>query len=259
MGTSVNQFTRQSTVSVSLSRIQWILMLVMGIFIMLSFSPSSVASIRLDQRAVMKLVVEEATSQGVDPALALAVAQVESDFNPSVVSHKGARGVMQIMPKAAKEDFGVNPSLLFDARTNIRIGVTFIKQLHNRYGKIEYALSHYNGGSRVTGRDGRLRVIPVTQGYVDKVLAKAAHYRTTPPVMMASLSNYDKSYVKMQQRAEQLRALRNKNMRLASVMRTTVDPYLKQTDSGYHRVATNSAGYQNKRQQVLSWESIYRN
>ncbi|MEG3619697.1 lytic transglycosylase domain-containing protein [Magnetovibrio sp. PR-2] len=97
---------------------------------------------------VKRLVVETALDKNVPPSLALAVAKVESDFNAHALSPAGARGVMQIMPKTAQDEFGVAEDDLWDAQTNVRLGVRFLKELHHMYGeRWELALSHYNGGS----------------------------------------------------------------------------------------------------------------
>jgi hypothetical protein len=127
---------------------------------------------------IQDIVIEEANEYGVDPALALAIAKVESNFDPRARSHAGARGVMQIMPKTAQQVFGVSPRLLYNARVNIRLGVRFIKQLLDKYDQdIDIALSHYNGGSAVKDKMGRLRVIPATSQYVDKVQAARLRFQ----------------------------------------------------------------------------------
>jgi len=165
-----------------------------------------------------------------------------------------------------------------------RTGIRFIKQLKERYGDTEIALSHYNGGSRVKGKDGSLRVIPATRGYVDKVLAKAEGFRSLHPSTGTKLlagaikkvgSNVDfylsmadkaigPSYRDMQNKAknvvaEQLYDLREKNARLASVVRSTVDPYLNRY-TGNRSDVTSTVKHvspSRKRALVLEWESIY--
>ncbi|MEK9673062.1 MAG: lytic transglycosylase domain-containing protein [Rhodospirillaceae bacterium] len=129
------------------------------------------------RRRVQRLVVRKARRQGVSPALALAVTHVESAFDPDALSHKGARGVMQIMPATARGKYGMHPDRLWDPRLNVRMGLHFLGSLIDRYwGRIDLALSYYNGGSAV-GPWPNARVIPWTQGYVTRVRQKEHHYR----------------------------------------------------------------------------------
>jgi len=51
---------------------------------------------------IKRIIVEEAENSRVPTALALAVARIESDFDPNALSSAGARGVMQIMPATAR-------------------------------------------------------------------------------------------------------------------------------------------------------------
>jgi soluble lytic murein transglycosylase-like protein len=127
--------------------------------------------------AVINLIRQEARNMGISVPLALAVAHTESYFNPRAESHKGARGVMQIMPATSRSEYGIHPDLLWDARINIRLGLHFLRRLLDRYqGRVDLALSYYNGGSRV-GTLPNARVIPATRKYVRKVLRLKREYR----------------------------------------------------------------------------------
>lgn len=144
---------------------------------------SSAAAARTDsattnRQSIQKLVVEEAMDNGtVPPALALAVAQVESDFQARVKSHAGARGVMQIMPATAWGEYRVRAEQLWVPQTNIRIGIAFLTQLYRTYGnRWDLALSHYNGGT-LDKVGGRYVAHSYTRDYVRKVMRKWRHYQ----------------------------------------------------------------------------------
>ena len=132
----------------------------------------------MTQSRLKQMIVQEATrTTNVTPSVALAVAKIESDFRPNVVSSAGAIGVMQIMPRTGRDLFGLSRAELFDPAINIRAGVTFLEQLIDQYeGRVDLALSHYNGGSRVTAGP-QPKIIPITRGYVIKVLAAAQAYQ----------------------------------------------------------------------------------
>jgi len=160
--------------------------LIAWLMLVASFSgiSSSAAALSLTQTTdhIQKMIVVEALkSRHVSPSLALAVAEVESGFRPQVVSHKGAIGVMQIMPATSRHVFGVNPNRLYQPDVNIRLGIRFLDDLIAQYdGRVDIALSHYNGGSRVN-RTNPPSIIPATRGYVLKVLNRAQHYQTIWP------------------------------------------------------------------------------
>ena len=124
---------------------------------------------RFSREEIQAMLREEAPRYGVPVSLALAMAHAESNFDAGAKSHKGARGVMQIMPATAMGEYGVTEELLWDPRINIRIGLHFMNRLLHRYrGRVDLALSYYNGGSRV-GDLPNARVIPATAKYVARV------------------------------------------------------------------------------------------
>jgi len=127
------------------------------------------------QADVKKTVVDEAIKNDFSPALALAVARVESDFDNMARSSKGARGVMQIMPMTAKVEFDVDERQLWDARLNSRVGIRYLQKLIARYGKLDLALSHYNGGTLSCQR-GECMAHPYTRKYVEDVFKWKKHY-----------------------------------------------------------------------------------
>ena len=138
---------------------------------------------------IKSLLIEKArNSSYVSPALALAVAKIESNYKSDAISNKGAIGVMQIMPLTALMEFGIEKKKLFDPKININIGVKFLDNLIKKYkGNISIALSHYNGGSAV-GKWPNLKIIPATYPYIVKVLKKSNEIQRKAP-SLARLNN----------------------------------------------------------------------
>jgi murein DD-endopeptidase MepM/ murein hydrolase activator NlpD len=123
-----------------------------------------------------------AAEHGVDANLLKAIAKQESDFNKDVLSHAGARGVMQLMPANCREA-GLDPNGdCWDPEKNINAGAEEIARYLEKYAKygdkgLIYALAAYNAGpARVSGTDSNPRPpsvpnIKETQDYVVKVPA----------------------------------------------------------------------------------------
>lgn len=105
---------------------------------------------------------------GVDSALVRAVIAVESAFNRYARSHKGARGLMQLMPITARQ-YGVVNS--YDPWQNIRGGTAHLKDLIDDFGNLRLALAAYNAGATPVRRYGGIPPYPETRNYVRKVMA----------------------------------------------------------------------------------------
>lgn len=120
-------------------------------------------------------IVLAAKSQQLDPRLVKAIVRVESNFNPRVVSPKGAAGLMQLMP-ATQARWGVTDP--FDPEQNVTAGAKEFKRLLGKYGGDErLALAAYNAGEGAVAKYGGVPPYPETQEYVAKVQAAAASPR----------------------------------------------------------------------------------
>lgn len=112
---------------------------------------------------------------GVDDAWLRAIAHAESAFDETVVSPKGAQGVMQLMPEVSLE-YGVKDP--FSAAQSIDGGARYMKALLKRYnGDRSMAAAAYNAG---IGTVAHYRGVPPyaeTRSYIDKVLTLYARYR----------------------------------------------------------------------------------
>ncbi|MCV2867887.1 lytic transglycosylase domain-containing protein [Defluviimonas sp. WL0002] len=87
------------------------------------------------------------------PELALAIARRESEFNPTAVSHVGARGLMQVMPATAKKvagDIGIGydlAKLSSDWEYNAQIGSAYLAGLVAEFGSSPVLVAAgYNAG-----------------------------------------------------------------------------------------------------------------
>ena len=90
---------------------------------------------------------------GLDPYLVFLVIEHESHFRQRVVSPKGARGLMQLMPGTASR-LGVRDS--FDPAQNIMGGSRYLKELLTMFGgRVDLALASYNAGEGAVMKFGR--------------------------------------------------------------------------------------------------------
>jgi soluble lytic murein transglycosylase-like protein len=115
---------------------------------------------------IQAYIVQIAQQYRVDPALALAVAQHESSFNPNATGAAGDAGIFQLIPSTAA-DLGVTNS--YDPTQNIQGGVLYLAQLLQQYdGNVTTALEAYNGGQ---GNVNRGTISTAAQAYPVDVLS----------------------------------------------------------------------------------------
>ena len=113
------------------------------------------------------LIRQIATAGRVDPALVEAVVRAESGFDHLAVSHRGAQGLMQLMPKTARA-VGVKNS--FSAHENLRGGVTYLRQMLDLFdGDTRLALAAYNAGPTTVLHYRDIPPFEETRVYVDRV------------------------------------------------------------------------------------------
>jgi soluble lytic murein transglycosylase-like protein len=100
-----------------------------------------------------------------DPLLVLAVIAVESSFNPDAESRKGAKGLMQIIPRYHGDKLRAlgGEDAVLDPESNIHLGARILQEYVRSSGTLVAGLQWYNGASR----DPNAR-------YAGKVLAERA-------------------------------------------------------------------------------------
>lgn len=118
------------------------------------------------------IIVSAARQFDVDAALVSAVIKAESDYNPRTVSHKGARGLMQLMPATAKR-FGVTNS--FDPKQNIHAGTRYLRWLLQKFdGNADLAVAAYNAGEGNVWKYNGVPPFRETVNYINRI---AKHIR----------------------------------------------------------------------------------
>lgn len=127
----------------------------------------------------MAKIQEMAPEFDLDPALVLEVVRAESNFNPRARSHKGALGLMQLIPATARR-FGVKDPL--DPVQNLRGGMAYLRWLQQRFdGDIRLTLAGYNAGEAAVERHGGVPPYDETRDYVGKILDRYAREKKNKP------------------------------------------------------------------------------
>jgi soluble lytic murein transglycosylase-like protein len=115
-----------------------------------------------------EILVEAGTEHGVEPLLLYSVMHQESAFNTQATSHKGARGLMQLMPATAAR-FGVKN--IYDPEQNIHGAAQYLRFLLDMFdGDVRLALAGYNAGEGAVKKYGyAVPPYPETINYVRRI------------------------------------------------------------------------------------------
>ena len=134
--------------------------------------PNSLRSRRIQYADVIQ---KAASKHGLDPALLHAVIQTESAYNPGAVSHKGAMGLMQLMPGTAAR-YGVKDP--YDPEDNIFGGARYLRDLLGMFGAdVKLAVAAYNAGEHNVMKYGyQIPPFSETKDYVSRVLGLYYRY-----------------------------------------------------------------------------------
>lgn len=141
------------------------------------------------------IIEKYAEQYGVDPFLVVAVIREESKFLPLSESHKGAKGLMQLMPSTAQSiaqsigDKSYSDSDLLNPEKNIQYGTWYLASLQKAFANnTTLVIAAYNGGrghvqewirtGLINPKNVQQQDIPFkeTKDYVNRVLNSYQRY-----------------------------------------------------------------------------------
>jgi soluble lytic murein transglycosylase len=130
-------------------------LLAIVVFLLCYFQVPNQIMKRMYPKKYQEFVSYYANEYQVEEDLVYAVIKAESNFNPEAHSHKGAKGLMQLMEDTAK-DVAKKTELansldqiterLSEPEVNIQLGTKYLSVLLERYHHKEVALTAYNAG-----------------------------------------------------------------------------------------------------------------
>ena len=128
---------------------------------------------RFTHESLRPYILKAAATYNLDPALIAAIIKSESAFDANAVSWAGAQGLMQLMPRTAREVGCHDP---FDPEANIMGGSRYIRWMLDRFnGNLDLAIAAYNCGPTRVAREWKIPNIAETRNYV--VIVKRNYQR----------------------------------------------------------------------------------
>lgn len=122
---------------------------------------------------------------GIDPALGLSIAKMESGFVHEKRSSYGAVGVFQLMPSTARR-LGYNPYYLSD---NIRGGLMYYKMMYQKFGSVELALAAYNAGPGNVSKYKGVPPFKETKRFVSGIMSEYYSQKANPDPAITKYKN----------------------------------------------------------------------
>lgn len=141
---------------------------------------------------LLQIIEHHASEWSLDPLLVRALIQVESGYDATAVSHKGAMGLMQLMPRTAAQLQVTDP---FDPDANVRGGTEYLRLMLDVFeNDLTLALAGYNAGPETVRRYGGVPPYAETREYLRRVLSvyQGSEFVDIPE---SSLSSGRKTYL----------------------------------------------------------------
>ena len=166
--------------------IRKLMTLILGMTIcLLSNQANASTSNNVPKVTVKEYIVKHSMEMGVDPALALSIAKLESGFCHEKKSPYGAVGVFQLMPSTAKK-LGYNPYYVSD---NIKGGLMYYKMMYQKFGSVELALAAYNAGPGNVAKYNGMPPFKETKSFVANIMTEYNRQKANPDPVIYSVKN----------------------------------------------------------------------
>jgi soluble lytic murein transglycosylase-like protein len=138
----------------------------------------------VDTHAIIRAAAQK---HGVPAAFVKSIVAAESNFDPTVVSPKGAVGLMQLMPGTAQQ-YGANPKIPAE---NVDAGTQYLKFLIAKYrgskNWLKRVIAAYNAGPAVVDRYRGVPPYKETKSYVSRVLSYMRQFQRDPSLSVGAL------------------------------------------------------------------------
>jgi soluble lytic murein transglycosylase-like protein len=137
-----------------------------------------------DRSEIAAGLMQAERESGVDVFLLLAVAEEESDFRPRATGRRGALGLLQIRPSTGRDVARryqlswEGEKTLFDPSVNLVVGALYLRELRERFGSWDLALTAYNHGPTRARRIEKRGRSPSSR-YAARVLERFESFRGT--------------------------------------------------------------------------------
>lgn len=128
---------------------------------------STSPNIEKTDNSLRGIIISSAKKNNLRPELVKAIISIESNFNTTALSPRGAVGLMQVLPSTASMYGSYN---LYNPNDNITVGSKHLAYLIKKYQYLPYALAAYNAGEGNVDKYNGIPPFAETQNYVLKVL-----------------------------------------------------------------------------------------
>lgn len=161
--------------------------LILGMTMFLLSNQANATS-NIPKVTVKEYIVKHSIEMGVDPALALSIAKLESGFCHEKKSPYGAVGVFQLMPSTAKK-LGFNP---YYVNENIKGGLMYYKMMYQKFGSTELALAAYNAGPGNVSKYNGMPPFKETKYFVSTIMAEYDKQKSNPDPIIHQVKSQNK-------------------------------------------------------------------